>query len=572
MADQGANDWIAPPTSPPAGVDDWITAPSDGGTDVTGGQAPQPSGLHTNQPLGFYEDYSKVMDRGAQMLHSAAGNVSLSDLFLPGVAGAISQVTGHDAPTLQSTIDQLGGMLGMPSVQDAIKAHKSYIQSQEDQGERPGTMGRIAGDVAATAPLMFENPVVGGALTGGLLSDKTDPQGVLTDMGIGAAGGKFGDWAMRGAANVVAPKLSSAVNTLLQEGVGLTPGQILGGATRRVEDAASRLPFVGSLVRGAQNRSISDFNTAVANRALGQVGETVPANIKPGHDLVTYVGDRLGQKYNELIPNLSVNPDDEFQNGILGHLDTVKDLPQDQQGEYNRIYRDYIAKLEQPGATGADLQAARSEVGRQAKRYSSAPAPADRNLGDLLSSTRDTLDDMVERSNPDQLPQLQAIDRGWASLARIEKAASRASPTSGGQETGGIYTPTALKSAILQADTTARKRGTARGTQILQDIAEAGQRVLPQSVADSGTVERGLTSGALLGGLPYLAAHAEPTTAAILGGLTGAYTRPGQALLRGAIASRPTVARGLADAMRNNTGVAGIGGAAALSNAMQPSP
>jgi hypothetical protein len=68
----------------------------------------------------------------------------------------------------------------------------------------------------------------------------------------------------------------------------------------------------------------------------------------------------------------------------------------------------------------------------------------------------------------------------------------------------------------------------ATGDALMQDIATAGQNVLPNKIPDSGTAGRlglGILAG---GGVGYL------SPIALAGGAlaAGAYTRPGQAVIR----------------------------------------
>jgi hypothetical protein len=72
---------------------------------------------------------------------------------------------------------------------------------------------------------------------------------------------------------MLAPQTRPEVAELLGEGVPMTPGQIIGGMAKRIEDKAVSLPVVGDAIIGAQRRSVEGFNRAALNRVLKPIGE-----------------------------------------------------------------------------------------------------------------------------------------------------------------------------------------------------------------------------------------------------------------------------------------------------------
>ena len=80
----------------------------------------------------------------------------------------------------------------------------------------------------------------------------------------------------------------------------------------------------------------------------------------------------------------------------------------------------------------------------------------------------------------------------------------------------------------------------------MQDLATAGNTVLGNKVPNSGTADRLWMGGAALGGAYALSPYA-------VGGLLGGaalYSSPAQALLRGAVSSRPELAQPVANALQ----------------------
>ena len=64
---------------------------------------------------------------------------------------------------------------------------------------------------------------------------------------------------------------------LIDRGVRLTPGQTLGGAAKKLEDASTSVPLGGSAVTDKQFRARKDFNIASINEALEPLKDSIPS-------------------------------------------------------------------------------------------------------------------------------------------------------------------------------------------------------------------------------------------------------------------------------------------------------
>lgn len=122
----------------------------------------------------------------------------------------------------------------------------------------------------------------------------------------------------------------------------------------------------------------------------------------------------------------------------------------------------------------------------------------------------------------------------------VERAASSTAAA------GGVFTPAMLHAAVKAADPSKGKSAFARGRANMQDLSEAGKSVLPEAIRDSGTTERILTTGALMGSPMAV----EPATALGLGTLASLYTRPVQAMMRGSVLGRPQGVDAVGDYLR----------------------
>lgn len=400
-----------------------------------------------------------------------------------------------------------------------------------------GLAGNIGGNVAAFIPAAAvpgANTAVGAGMIGataGLLQPALEGERGA-NVAIGGLLGAGGNVAGQALSRALNPRTSQAAGSLLDDGVTLTPGQAAGGAVKRAEDAMTSVPGVGDAIKSGQRAAVEDWNRSVANRVLGNIGQAVPDDVPVGREMIKHVGDTLGDAYDDLMPDLAVVADDTFRAELASLDDMVRDLA-DEGAQFRKLVDRAITKRMSPkgGMQGQTLKEAESDLGGLAIRYRKSTDANQQRLGDALTEAQAALRRLVERSNPSAREQLAAINKGWAELVRIEKAAGMA----GSKD--GIFSPAALRSAVKSTDGSSRKRAVARGDALLQDAVEAAEGVLGPTVPDSGTPGRMLTTG-LLAGL-Y-----DPTALAAMGAGAAAYgTQAGRRGLLAGMTSRPESVR-----------------------------
>lgn len=505
-----------------------------------GGPLAQPTGAKPNFALGLYQGLMKPLDNAAR-----GAEWGLTKLGVP--------------------MEAIDRGLGQPTAQDATDAHAAFVARQAMNGMRPGPWGRFAGEVAGTVPATIGmGPLAAGAATGALLSDAKSLGGLAFDAAAGAAGGKVADYGLNAVKSAVSPTISDAVRTLLGEGVGLTPGQILGGTMHRLEDGATSIPILGDIIKNAQGRSLTDFNRAAINRALSPVGQALPKDLPAGHDAIDFAHRALSDAYDGMLPGLQVHVDPEFHANVADLRKLAQNLTPDYARKFETILQNEVVGRFAPQTgvmTGQTMKEVESTLGQQATRFGKVQDGHAQDYADAVRELQAQLRGLVERSNPQAAKQLQAINGGWANLVRVENAASRQGAT------GGVFTPSQLQGAVRAGDNSVRKNATARGGALMQDLATAGKEVLPSSVPDSGSPFRHALEAAvaLLVGkeanmMPLL------IKGGVAGGLVGgAYTRGGQKIVTPLLTARPAAAKATANLLAKlKTPVMQAGGAAAI--------
>lgn len=456
----------------------------------------------------------------------------------------------------------IGAALGSLGIDTGYQERYNNFRQNTGNGTDPnlispnpksGTLGKIAGSIASTLPATaFLGPMSGGAAAGALLSESDTPQGVAIDTGLGAAMGYGADKLFRGLSKAVKPAAISPEAAALQaEGVPLTVGQALGGTAKRVEDRLASVPVLGDAINKAQGRSTEGFNRAAINRALAPIGKTLPLNKPVGREAIDYVAETLGKEYDNLLPSLVGNADNQFMADMSSIAAKAQNsLPEPQYKQLQKIVETQLSgKAKGMAFDGPTLKGVESELSRLAKGYAGDASFDNRMLGDTVGDVLTAFRDMVSRSNPQKASELAAINEGYANFARLRQAAS----SLGAED--GVFTAPQLQNAVKAMDKSAGKGQFARGKALLQDLSEAGKNVLPSKVPNSGTADRLLMAAGP-------AALLQPSVA--LGALAGPalYSPAGQkaaiAALTGAPQTRNAISAALLGARRPASALAPV--------------
>lgn len=475
---------------------------------------------------GIFRGMRDPIDAGAQMLVRGANAVGL-------------------APESEiSRVDQMNR-----------EAEQAYQAQRADSGFDPA---RLAGNIIATAPLTGAVPV------GGSLAART-ALGGATGAGFGALqpvnnpGGDFwsqkGEQAKTGAiagalaapitgalARIIHPRTSPDVKTLMREGVTPTPGQVLGGQYRAMEEKAKSIPFLGGMVRNAEGRANDQFSRAAVQRALKPIDVKLPEGLTGGA-AGQFARRELSKTYDDVINQIgSIAPDDRLAQEITSLGKLVNTLPKDKGEQFVRIIKQEITdRVDKYGRiTGEGFKTAQSNLGKQAAAYMRATDGDQQKLGEALDEAGDALKRWLTRvAPPEHSARLAAANEGWANLKRVQRAGSSTAAAD------GIFSPTQLHQAVKALDRSKDKSAFYEQRALMQDLSSAGKKVLTDKLPNSGTADRLMPVGLGYG----LATNPIAVTGAMLPAMA-AYTRPGQRAMAGLLASRPELAEPVSNAVR----------------------
>jgi hypothetical protein len=524
----------------------------------------QPSGIATlgaTLGKGFgstVQGIEQLMGHGLQSLKGTAA--------MPSPLGLASTLGGLIFGENPDTFMKKAGAEMVAGANKGISNLKAQAAPYEKAHPVVGALGNIGGSIAATLPLTMAAPITNtyrgatgiGALTGAATGAATPVEGgndfwsdKAQQVGLGALTGGVASPVLRGLGRIISPQVSSDVQALMSRGVTPTPGQILGGGFARTEEKLTSVPFLGDMIKNAQQRGVQQFNAAAYNEALAPIGEKFSGKV--GQEGIEQVANKIGAAYNEVLPKMQFKIDPQFHADVMNLSSMAQGLPETQQKTFLNLLKTQIFNKVGPQGNmdGQALKGVQSELARVSKGYLGDPSFDNRQLGAAVSALRDAVDGNLVRMNPPELAQkLSNANQAWANFARIRAAGA----SQGAMNNEGVFTAGQLQNAVRSADKSAGKGATATGNALMQDLSGAGQRVLGSKYPDSGTTGRGLMSLLAPGSIAAGMATAPTSTLLTLGGIGASslpYTQLGQRAAAALLTARPQLAQPVGKAVTN---------------------
>lgn len=303
---------------------------------------------------------------------------------------------------------------------------------------------------------------------------------------------------------------SRDVQTLRESGVQMTIGQRIGGPAKAAEDALASAPIIGPAIRGARERGVNSLNRAPHLRALGEIGEELPANLEPGAETVDFTRSQLGQAFDRALERVpAMRADQVLEDGFSA----ARAAHPDQAARFDAIVGGGLERV-RGGVSGRQLREVQEQIQKEAARYRRG-SPDDQRLGEMLEDASDDLLDLVGRTDPEAGKMLSQARAGYAQHVRGERAALSASAA---PDTPGVFTPQQLGGAVRMTDGSVRRNQVARGQATMQDLSDASLRVMGKEPTARPGIETGSAVGLMTGAV--VPNPAQPVAAITAGALT----------------------------------------------------
>ena len=499
-----------------------------------------------DEMLGFQAGVMQPLDNAAGWLESGAEKIGLP----------------------VDAINAFGESLGMAgSAEEARNDREIALAQAAAEGRVPGKIGQVAGNVAATIPLSFvtKNPWALGAGEAALTSNADTAGGLAADVALGALSGKVGDVAVKSIGTAINPMLGDVQRRLVDQGVELSPGQLLGGLSHKAEDASTGIWGIGDVLNESQRRAQHSMNRVAVQRPLTDLGVEIPQRVANGsvHDMVGFAQGAVSQAYDDLIPQLDIRLDQQFGQQFRPLYQSVMNGNEVYARQFHNLIENEIKPRfnSVPGAangrmTGESFKEIDEILKKEVRDYTGINAnPNDRRYADAVRELRSQFMDMLARTNPQAAGRLNAVNGAYRQLAVLESAANMAPA---GRR--GSFTAAQLETAARNADPSVRRRAAAAGDALFQDLSQDAGEVMTRTVADSGTATRGamtaLVGAGLFGGAIKL--NINPWAVGAIAAGAAAYSRPGNRLFTAALSRRPSFAGPIRQAVDSNSYLAAL--------------
>lgn len=395
-----------------------------------------------------------------------------------------------------------------------------YAYGSEIAGSLPTAILGGAGLAKAGLGAVKSAGVMGGAY-GGFATDSDDP----LDKAIGTTiGGLTG-----GTLQKVAPYATESAKKLIKRGVPVTVGDAVGGGLKRLEEAMTSVPLLGSSIASAKQRSKIGFDRTIFEEVLEPL-KTLGVNPKQivkgktGNELYDAVEKVVTKAYDDVVPTLKLpnkqSVQSKIDDAIYNSAETLDDNLE--KVFFKDLEKIIYSKFDADGnITGEGFKQAVSQLRTKARKIgASQPTLFSDDLIGSYKNVENSLIDILKITNPSQKVKLDAIDKSFKRLLPVERSVI--------QSEGGEFTADQVLKNIKKADTSLRKKDFARGKADMQPLVRAGQETIKQRLPNSGTADRVLANIAVGGGLVF-----DPLTVGIGSGLTvPAYSRLGVPAVR----------------------------------------
>ena len=437
---------------------------------------------------------------------------------------AADKYAGQDVNEMGTVMRALGGAkgawdraaMGLKGVfTDLTPEDKALLEQGrafESKAGAPATIGSIGADVAMSAgpgglvtKAASKAPLLARALAEigygagyGALTSPEDRSGGAIGGGAGTAVGMGVNRLVGGA---IKPLISKDAQALMDQGIQPTIGQAVGGVANTAEQKLKSLPLVGDVIRNARGRAVNEFN----EKAI-QVAN--PASKGIGDEALTATREALGTKFDDVlrsIPQLNLNTGTVRQFAVNAVDDQALNLANNSKQKVLA----YVQKnlLDRSGSMdGETAQRIGSDALKAAQRWKYSTNSEEQAMGQALERITNEWRDSLVKAAGTKGPELREAQEAWRAFIPVDRAgAYRGNQNIASNEIPGKFTPNSLRRSIEASDqsqfnnATRAMSGGNSPFERLNSLTRQGERVLGDSVPDSGTATRLMWGASALG-------------------------------------------------------------------------
>ena len=342
-------------------------------------------------------------------------------------------------------------------------------------------------------------------------------EGRLTSAAIGGGAGGV----LSGASTLILPKATKSAIDLIKKGIPVTPGaavagkgasisgQVLGG----METASTSIPGAGAFITEAKTKALAEFNKKAMLEAIEPiVGSTAKRNViktvkdffqnktsaaRPikteirslyGNEAYDAIASLVSKEYSKVLSKMKLSSSGlvTLETRILDKVNN-SGLTDD---AYNLVVKrikknitDQI-KTDKNGIrflSGNTLKKIETDLFSEMQRFYRSTG-IESYIGDAFSDIRNVFKTTITEYNPNNA--LAKVNLAFAQLRPIDYAVKSAFKNQ------GIFSTAQFLQGIKMVDRSFNKSATARGKNLMLNLARKGEEVLGNFTPDSGTASR----------------------------------------------------------------------------------
>lgn len=479
---------------------------------------------------------AQLLPRGLEQVTSLGGLFpNQVSSFFGSEAKRVDEMAKQEEQGYQEARKEQGdtGFDGTRVVGNIISPANMLVASKAAQIAKAAKMAQAGQGVAAGVASGMLNPV-----TSGDFAEEKVKQAVT-----GAVGGAVGEKVTKVAGRVLSPLVSKAEQTMREMGVKTTPGQLIGGQAKGIEEFAENLPLVGSYISGAKDRALFSFNKGVINNALKKVDAKLPDDVI-GRDAVQFANQVVSDKYDDVLSKIDFTLDFKTQ-AALNNVVRNAPLPKATQKQAVQDLLDSMLYQKLPvndkgfaQVSGKEFKLIESDMRKVVNDYLNSSTAEEKQIGKALQGALKAMKDGLRSQHPEQSSALRRVDNAYGDIAVMKTAAANTGASN------GVFTPKQYQQAVRMRDTSRNKTSFAAGGARGQKEADAAVEVLgrdPRSTLE-GRVATQVTGG--------MAALANPAIAAPVGIVAPVlYSESGIKVMNALMRSRPEVVKQLGEVL-----------------------
>ena len=278
-----------------------------------------------------------------------------------------------------------------------------------------------------------------------------------------------------------------------KKGGEVTPGQIVGGEFKSIEDVAEKLPLVGTGIKSAKENVLKNFNQLTFNEFISDLNNALKRQVstegkkigidfkkipetknKLGNEMFSETNRYVNKAYDRILEKLVIKYKKTLQNQVDSILNNYEgQLPIGIRKQLNRLIFNRFNNNDE--LIGESLKRAHSQIRTRHRKSGNSTASDAEDLHDMYGDILDLLSDNIAKYNPTTYFQYSALDKIYPKFLSLEKAVISA------KNVNYYFSPQQLIKAGISSAKAKSAREIAKGNAPFSALGREAEEVITSS-------------------------------------------------------------------------------------------